>query len=61
MGSALKDLRNERNDADYELNAAFNVFRSEFVYMKAKNALMQFDAIPAAELANIVKNIQALP
>ena len=61
VGSALRDLRKERNDADYDLDAAFSSLRSEFVYAKARNALMQFDAIPSAELADIVKNIQALP
>jgi uncharacterized protein (UPF0332 family) len=61
VGAVLKDLRNERNDADYGLNAPFDVSRSEFVYMKARRALLQFDAIQASELAEIVKNIQALP
>ena len=53
--------RKERNDADYRLNSTFNESRSSYAYMKASDALSQFDAIPTAEMESIVKIIQALP
>lgn len=61
IADALKDLRKERNDADYHLNSTFNESRSKYAYLKACDALLQFDAIPAAEMASIVRIIQALP
>ena len=61
IADALKDLRKERNDADYRLNSAFNQSRSSYAYLKAIDALSKFDAIPAAEMASIVRIIQALP
>ena len=61
VSEALKHLRRERNVADYHLKAVFNASRSEIAYEIAIDAIMQFDAIPAVEMASIVRNIQALP
>ena len=61
IADVLKDLRKERNDADYGLNSTFNESRSMYAYLKASDAVSQFDAIPADVMAMIVRNIQALP
>ena len=61
VSEILKRLRRERNVADYHLMVIFKASRSEFMYEMAIDAPSQFDAIPAAEMAVIVRNIQALP
>jgi hypothetical protein len=60
VGRLLKELRTDRNRADYRLDEMFESITSELVYSRAIKALRQFDSIPAAELASIVKRIQAL-
>jgi hypothetical protein len=49
-GSALKDLRLERNRADYDMNAAMHSRTSEFVYQKATRAMYEFQSIAPADL-----------
>jgi hypothetical protein len=61
VSSVLRDLRQERNRADYSLSDPFDLRISEFVYKKAIKALESFDSIPMAELATIVNKIQAMP
>ena len=60
VGRLLKELRTDRNRADYRLDEMFETTTSELVYSRAIKALSQFDSISAAELANIVKRIQTL-
>ena len=59
VGSALKDLRQDRNRADYQLADVFSARTSEFAYQKAKRALGQFESVPPDEVATIIRNIQA--
>jgi hypothetical protein len=61
VGSVLKDLRLDRNRADYDLTVTIAANTSAFRYQKAIRALEQFDSIPTAEWTIIVKAIQALP
>jgi hypothetical protein len=61
VGAVLKDLRQERNRADYRLKEICNAKSSEFVYQKAMKALRQFESISESELVSLVKTIQALP
>lgn len=60
VGSALKDLRLERNRADYKMNIVFDSRSSELLYQKAARAMAQFDSISSTEMQNIVARIQAL-
>jgi len=60
-GSALKDLRVERNRADYDMKAAMNAKTSEFVYQKATKAMEEFQSIAPSDLQSIVEKIQAMP
>ena len=61
VGAVLKDLRQERNRADYRLKEICITKSSEFVYLKAMKALQQFESISEPELVSLVKTIQALP
>lgn len=61
VGAVLKDLRGERNRADYDMRAAVDLNASRFMHRKATTALAQFDGIPPDEWAVIVQRIQALP
>jgi len=61
VGAALKDLRQERNRADYRLKEICSERSSEFVYQKTMNALRQFESISEPELGSLVKTIRALP
>ena len=61
VGGALKDLRLERNRADYEMKAAINADASAFVYLKASKAMADFDAISPPEMEKAVERIQKLP
>jgi hypothetical protein len=60
-GSALKDLRLERNRADYDMTAAMRSKTSEFVYQKAIKAMNEFQSIAPPDLELIVERIQAMP
>jgi hypothetical protein len=61
VGATLRDLRLERNRADYDLRVHFAPKNSDFVYQKTVAALRQFDSIPEAEMDLFVQTIQALP
>lgn len=61
VGAALKDLRQERNHADYNLKEICTAKSSEFVYLKAAKALGNFESISDPEMVNLVRTIQALP
>lgn len=61
VGNILKDIRQQRNDADYRLRMECNTKTAQFVYMKAEQALNQFDALSHDELSALVENIQRLP
>lgn len=60
VGGALKDLRLERNRADYVMKTVIDSRASELLYQKATRAMAQFDSIPSTEMQNIVERIQAL-
>jgi hypothetical protein len=60
VGAALKDLRLDRNQADYEMKIVIDARKSDLLYQKATKAMAQFDSIPALELQKIVEQIQAL-
>jgi len=59
--AVLKDLRQERNRADYRLREICTARSSEFVYLKTMKALGQFESISELELVSLVKTIQDLP
>jgi hypothetical protein len=61
VGAALKDLRLDRNRADYEMQIVLDAKTSELLYNKATRAMAQFDGIPPLEMQKIVERIQALP
>jgi hypothetical protein len=61
VGAVLRDLRQERNRADYPLKEICNAKNSEFVYQKTMKALRQFESISEPDLVSLVKTIQALP
>jgi hypothetical protein len=60
-GSSLKDLRPERNNADYDMRVMINAKTSEFVYQKARRAMQQFESISPADLDLIVERVKAIP
>lgn len=61
VGNKLKDLRLQRNSADYRLKEVCSTGTSEFVYQKAKKALEEFDALSDSEITTLVETIQRLP
>jgi hypothetical protein len=61
VGAALKDLRLDRNRADYEMKTTIDAKTSELLYLKPTRAMAQFDAIPKAEMQQIIERIQSLP
>jgi hypothetical protein len=61
VGAALKDLRLERNQADYHLKGICSTKSSQFVYQKATNALDQFEGLSESEFDALVETIQRLP
>ena len=57
----LKDLRTERNRADYDMTATVNNRNSEFVYKKAEASFAGFKTLNPEELKNLASCIQELP
>ena len=61
VGAVLKDLRQERNRADYRLKEICVTKSSQFIYQKATKALGQFESLSEGEMTTLVENIQGLP
>jgi hypothetical protein len=61
VGDALRDLRQDRNLADYNLATPLSSTNSIFACEKALRVMRQFDAIPAAEMDRMITTIQASP
>src|SRR5205823_5479310 len=54
VGAVLKDLRLDRNQADYEMKIVIDARKSDLLYQKATKAMVQFDSIPAIDFQKIV-------
>lgn len=61
IGQALRDLRVDRNIADYDMKMTIDILKSRLVYQQAQRALNAFDALKRNDLAQIVLAIQSLP
>jgi hypothetical protein len=61
VGQALRDLRLQRNNADYEMSSAIDANQSQLAYQQAKRAVDRFDALNSADMAVILPRIKALP
>lgn len=60
VGAVLKDLRQERNSADYRLKEVCRTKSAQFIYQKATRALRQFESLSAGDMAVLVQTIQRL-
>src|SRR5713226_6258869 len=61
IGGDLRDLRVERNTADYKMNLTVSASKSQFVYGKADAAVRRIKGLAADELSAIVREIRTLP
>jgi uncharacterized protein (UPF0332 family) len=59
VGQILRDLRNVRNDSDYEMSKEVGQKSSEFTNSKAHLAIKLLESIPADQLAVIAQRINA--
>ena len=50
VGQALKDLRDSRNDADYEMGQTCDASKASLACRKAENAIAKFSKINAVQL-----------
>ena len=61
IGGMLRDLRIQRNQADYDMNITINTSQSQLAYRRAQNAVDRFKALSQTDLQTIITRIQALP
>ena len=61
VGAILKDLRQHRNDADYNMVVVIDLKTTDFVYQKAAKALKEFDSITLVDLQDIAEAIRSMP
>jgi hypothetical protein len=60
IGGILKDLRIQRNQADYDMNITINTSQSQLAYRRAQDAIDRFNALSQTDLQTIITRIQAL-
>ncbi len=60
-GGALKDLRNDRNDADYRMEKDINVQQSTFTFQKAQRTITQFKVLSSTKFKQLAAAIHRLP
>lgn len=60
IGGILKDLRVQRNQADYDMNITINTSQSQLAYRRAQDAIDRFNALSQTDLQTIITHIQAL-
>jgi hypothetical protein len=61
VGQALRDLREQRNQADYEMSLTLDARQSQLAYQQAQKAVQRFDTLSPVDMQNIIRSIQALP
>jgi hypothetical protein len=61
IGGMLRDLRIQRNQADYDMNITIDTRQSQLAYQRAQNAVDIFNALSQTDLQTIIIHIQALP
>jgi uncharacterized protein (UPF0332 family) len=61
IGGILKDLRVQRNQADYDMNITIDTNQSQLAYRRAQDAVDRFNALSQTDLQTIITHIQALP
>ncbi len=59
LGADLRDLRQARNDADYEMNISIGVSTSQFEFLRARNAIICFNRLGISDLQAIVQSIKS--
>lgn len=58
FGATLRDLRQARNEADYDMGAHVDARKSQLYYSKARSAFDEFVALTPSEIERIVSCIQ---
>jgi len=61
VGAILKDLRQHRNDADYNMVFVIDSKTNDFLYQKAAKALGEFDSITLVDMQDIAEAIRSMP
>jgi len=57
----LKNLRTERNVADYNMSRSFDAKKSNLQYRLAKDTLDDFEKIPVTDLESLVARMKEIP
>jgi hypothetical protein len=61
IGAALRDLRSQRNIADYEMSSMIDTAQSQQAYQQAQKAVDRFNALAQTDLPSLIPRIRALP
>ncbi len=61
IGAALRDLRTQRNAADYNMSSAIDTGQSQQAYQRALKAVNRFNALAQTDLPTIILRIGSLP
>jgi hypothetical protein len=60
VGQALRDLRVQRNQADYEMGLTIDARQSQLAYKRAQEAVRRFNTLSPVDMQTIIPRIQAL-
>lgn len=61
IGTALQDLRVQRNDADYEMNAVIDKNQAELAYRRTQRVVALFTRLSETVLDRLVPIMKAIP